>query len=170
MNWDRRWTRDMFAAASLLAGSGGLFGWAASRLLTLDVTPAARAMQLDSVAAKLLPRQATPAAIRHQAILADPFRPERSPASIAFRMPSDASAGVAVVSHTPEEGLVLVGTALLPDGRSFAMCRIGADPPRVVRVGERVGEYTLRLVTQGQARFETAAGRIIDVRVPKAGS
>jgi len=170
MSWHRRWTGDMFAAASLLAGSGVLFAWAGSRLLTVDATPASRATQLDSVTVRVLPRPATPAAIRHQTIAADPFRPERAPASIAFRMPSDAAAGVAVVSHTPEEGLLLVGTALLPDGRSFAMCRIGADPPRVVRVGERIGEYTLRLVTQGQARFETAAGRTIDVRVPKAGS
>ena len=170
MSWDRRWTRDMVAAASLLAGSGALFGWAASRLLTVEPVTASRAMQLDSASATLFPRPATPVAIRHQTVLADPFRPERTPASIAFQMPSDAAAGVAVVSHTPGEGLLLVGTALLPDGRSFAMCRIGADPPRVVRVGERVGEYTLRLVTQGQARFETAAGRTIDVRVPKAGS
>ena len=46
----------------------------------------------------------------------------------------------------------------------------GAEPPKLVRIGERVGQLTLKGIEPGRAVFLTAAGKRYEVQVPKAGS
>lgn len=103
------------------------------------------------------------------ALTADPFRPERRPPPVPFRMPGEALSGNNADQPTPVQSIVLIGTAV-SDGGGFAMCQLGSDPPRLVRLGERLAGYTLRSVGQGRATFRTETGQTIEVRVAKAGT
>jgi hypothetical protein len=103
-------------------------------------------------------------------IEANPFRRDRQAAPARFRMPGE-GAEVPVGSSAPAaSSLVLIGTAVLAGGGSFAMCQIGAEPPKLVRVGERYAGFTLRRVSQGHATFSTPTGKSLEVRVAKAGN
>ncbi|HEV8356840.1 MAG TPA: hypothetical protein VGQ17_08770 [Gemmatimonadales bacterium] len=104
------------------------------------------------------------------AISADPFRPDRRPAPVAFRMPGEpAGPGDSERASQPPP-ITLIGTAVQPDGGGFAMCQLGNDPPRLVRLGERLAGYTLRAVGQGRATFRSETGQALEVRVPKTGT
>ncbi|HEX6616909.1 MAG TPA: hypothetical protein VF046_11450 [Gemmatimonadales bacterium] len=84
-------------------------------------------------------------------------------------MPGEPLAG-SPVQPAGEPPFRLIGTAVLPAGRGFAMCQMGEQPPRLVRLGERVGDLVLKRVHQGRATFESAEGRQVELRVPKAGT
>jgi hypothetical protein len=103
------------------------------------------------------------------ALTADPFRPERRPAPVPFRMPGEALAGTEADQPAPAQAIVLIGTAVASGG-GFAMCQIGSEPARLVRLGERLAGYTLRSVGQGRATFRSESGQVIEVRVAKAGT
>lgn len=171
MIWTRRWDARLTAASAALAlalGLAAFLGFRAVRVshttLTKSLTPAPLSMPAVTISV----RSATAAGLVEVAIESNPFRPERAPAEVAFRLPSDQPATTA--ASKTELPIILVGTAVLPDDGSFAMCRVGGEPARVVRIGDRIGEYTLRRVNQGLAQFESAQGRMIEISVPKAGS
>jgi len=113
----------------------------------------------------------TPVARLAAAVGRDPFHPARHRPAVRFRLPGEAlpsdSATRAPAAATP---FLLIGTAVMSEGGGFAMCQWGNDAPKLVRVGERVGDLTLKLVARGQATFVDAGGRTLEVRVPKAGT
>ena len=87
----------------------------------------------------------------------DPFHPGR-------RLPDDLLAHVmpdTLVPITVAE-VKLLGTVVRP-GASFALCQLPADAPRIVHVGERLGELTLILLEQGRAVFQTAKGARLEL-------
>jgi hypothetical protein len=105
------------------------------------------------------------------AIDQDPFRPERRRPPERFPLPDDPVPDPAPVLAAPDPGAVrLIGTVVMPEGRSFAMCQVAGEPPKLVRLGETVGDLTLRRVDQGLAVFITAGGATVEARVPKAGT
>lgn len=102
----------------------------------------------------------------------DPFNPQRRRPGMRFQLPV-ALAAASVrreASHDAEASLRLVGTAVGADGGGFAMCTWQGGNPKIVRIGERIGEWTLQKVWSGAAEFVTPAGGTITVRVPKAGA
>jgi len=101
------------------------------------------------------------------AVAKDPFHPHRRRPAHRFRLPSDVA--VAVPSPGASPGVRVVGTAVVPGGGGFAMCAWAGGTPRIVRVGERVGEWTLSRVTPGAAEFTAATGTTVIVRIAKAG-
>jgi hypothetical protein len=72
-------------------------------------------------------------------------------------------------AHPAAATLTLIGTAVMAGG-GFAMCQWAGEPPKLVRIGERVGGYTLKTVAQGRAVFLSSSGTSMEVRVPKGGS
>jgi hypothetical protein len=118
-----------------------------------------------TAASRLVPESREPNA----ALTADPFRPDRRPAPVPFRMPGEALPGAEAEPPAPVQAIVLIGTAV-SDGGGFAMCQIGSEPARLVRLGERLAGYTLRSVGQGRATFRTETGQVIEVRVARAGT
>jgi hypothetical protein len=106
------------------------------------------------------------------AVAKDPFHPERRRPGARFRLPARTVAVSARRQGPPamEGTLRLVGTAVGADGGGFAMCAWQGATPRIVRVGEQIGEWTLQRVSPGAAEFATPGGATITVRVPKAGA
>ena len=58
---------------------------------------------------------------------------------------------------------VVHGTAVGAEGRSFAMCSLDGSPTQIVRLGDRVGDFTVRAITRGAVEFSTPAGERISV-------
>lgn len=146
-----------------------------------------RAMSLDELptrgrpgAAVEVPRIVRPTSEPPEALVAalesGPFHPERRRPAGRFRLPGD----VVPVAEAPPPAMAepaapppqvqLIGTAVAPGGKSFAMVQLGSEPPKLVRIGEKVGDLTLRQVEQGRAVFVSAAGARVEVNANKAGS
>jgi hypothetical protein len=164
-------TGQRLALAALL-GSLTLAGFALRRALVLDVDT----MRLPGVAPAELPdfrNHSGDSPDRHLlAVEADPFRPERRRPAERFRLPGEAvSEALAVEETHPQSGTVqLIGTVVMPNGGSFAMTQVGGEPPRMMRVGESIGGYSLRSIDRGRAVFVAAGGTRVEVQVPKSGS
>lgn len=97
----------------------------------------------------------------------DVFHPERRPPTVRFRLPGE---GTAPVTTPATAALRLIGVALVSDGKSFALVQVGSDSPRLVRIGESAGGYTLKQVMMDRASFAGPDGKVQDYRVPKAGT
>lgn len=157
--------RLAFAAVSTALA---LLGWSLWRALSVDeVRPAVAA---GDVAAGTTPdaaaREGYSADRVFAAVAKDPFHPGRRRPAVRFRLPSDAR----IAAPEPAPGVRVVGTAATAGGGGFAMCAWAGGPPRIVRIGERVGEWTLSKVTPGAAEFRAPTGTTVVVRVAKAGS
>jgi len=104
-----------------------------------------------------------------EAVNNDPFHPlRRRPAR---RLQAVGTGATQVIPAVAERGLSIqvIGTAVSAGGGGFAMCAWGGAPPRIVRVGERLGDWTLRTVTPGAAQFVSSTGASVMVRVAKPG-
>lgn len=89
----------------------------------------------------------------------DPFRPGRQLLDAkerASREPSDTLLPVSVVN------VRLLGTVVRPND-SFAVCQLTTDAPRIVHVGEQLGELTLIVLEQGRAVFQTPRGARLEL-------
>jgi hypothetical protein len=103
------------------------------------------------------------------AVATDLFADDRA-ASVRYRIgatETKAATFVAPIVVAPQ--LQLSGTVVAADGRSFAMCQLGAEPAKIVYVGQRIGTFTLRSVSQGSAVFTDESGKRVVLRVPNGG-
>ena len=99
----------------------------------------------------------------------DPFDPDRQlPEAYAAAEPEpEAAAGPPPV---PAAAVRLLGTVVLPRGRSFAVYQLPSQMPRTLRVGECIGTLTLVAVEPGRAIFRDADGARVELQLPKAGA
>jgi hypothetical protein len=157
-------------AFAALVGGCGLAAWTLGSALKIEPLmdlPPARSEALPVPA----PNTGTPPAQVAAAVSHDPFHPERRRPAVRFRLPGESlAADGAVPASAADNSFLLIGTAVMSDGGGFAMCQWGTEPPKLVRVGERVGTLTLKVVARGRATFADAGGRLMEIRVPKAGT
>ena len=158
-------------AFAALSTALALLGWTLWRALRIDdVRPAVAASDAGAGTAPDAPARESYSSDRVIATVAkDPFHPDRRRPAVRFRLPSDARIATPV-SAPGAPGVRVVGTAASPGGGGFAMCAWAGGPPRIVRIGERVGDWTLSKVTPGAAEFRAPTGTTVVVRVAKAGS
>jgi hypothetical protein len=57
----------------------------------------------------------------------------------------------------------VLGTAVSTPERSFAICRIGESPARIVRVGEQIGGFTVRSIERSRVVFTTPTGEQVAI-------
>jgi hypothetical protein len=159
------------AALAVFVGSSTVAALSFRRAIAIDPLPPTPAPQASAASIAVpAPSAGTAPARLAAALNKDPFHPERRKPLQRFRLPGEALPATAAASETTASPFQLIGTAVMPEGRGFAMCQWGADPPKLVRIGERVGTLTLKTLTQGRAVFVDAGGRTMEVRVPKAGT
>ncbi len=153
-------------------------GWLLAGAIALLLVAAWRAVRIDeveSLPAPVTAPGATPSpgegegyslARVMEAVNNDPFHPLRRRPARRLQ-----PTGGQVVEAVADRGLSVqvIGTAVSANGGGFAMCAWGGAPPRVVRIGERVGDWTLRAVTPGAAQFTSSTGTTAVVRIAKAG-
>jgi hypothetical protein len=159
------------AALAVFVGCGALAFWTLRRALELDAAAATRSVRSRGALVRPAPTAGVSASRLTAAVAKDPFHVARRRPAVRFRLPGEALPSDSTAATTETAGQVqLIGTAMLPHGHGFAMCQWGAEPARLVRVGERVGDLTLRFVGRGRATFVNRQGRSMEVRVPKAGT
>jgi hypothetical protein len=115
-----------------------------ARLVRLDVEPMRMPQRAD------LPSETA----LLEALIDDPFRP-------GVNLPgSERSEEVLPAQPAPsaDARLAIMGTVVLPRDRGLVMAALGADPPRLIRVGDRIGALRLVRVEPGAAEFEDESG------------
>jgi hypothetical protein len=95
----------------------------------------------------------------------DVFSPDRSAPDEPFRMPGEAAASSIVVTTVRP---TVLGTAVAPGGASFATAQLGGGQPRIVRPGDRMGEYTVATIGRGHVVFTASGGTRIDIAASAA--
>ena len=109
--------------------------------------------------------ESTELEVPSQPLLNDPFRPGRqlpnAIASVAAKPDSVMPVSVAAIR--------LLGTVVRPTG-SFALCQLPTDVPRIVRVGDRLGELTLILLEQGRVVFQAPRGARLELSLSQPRS
>jgi hypothetical protein len=148
-------------AASLLF-AGGL--WSALHIAPLpegtEATGSAR-LALDDLAPAARPGHPAPIALA-----SDPFSPDRT---LPDDAESDAAPSAADAPSAPGGELRLLGTVVRGNS-PFALCQLPSDVPRIVHVGEQVGELTLISLDQGRAIFRARNGKQVELSLAKSGT
>jgi len=163
--------RVQTAGACALLGLAVL-GWGLTAAFAGGDRAPSAAGVADAPPAIVQPADTTPDDDVDAAVEFDPFSPTRQPPPVRYGAPVTLNPAGAVATAMPA-ALQLVGTVVHrtpgADG-SFVICQLGNASPHVVRIGQKIGEYTLREVTQGGARFVDHDGTPLDLRVPTHGS
>lgn len=96
------------------------------------------------------------------------FQPDRTALPYRYRMPGDAAPNDASVPEPIKP--VVLGTVLATDGSHFATCQLPGGRPTVVRVGDKLGEYTIVAIDRDKVAFKNAAGKIVEITVTRPGT
>jgi hypothetical protein len=139
------------------------------RALRVDMTLPALSSPVSAPIGTVARATATSDGLVAAAVDNDPFSPTRQKSGTRYGAPSAAIVLNAAPPPAPAQ-LHLVGTVIDPARGDFALCQLGADSPRMVRVGQSIGNYVLRSISQGVASFDSPHGNRLELRVSKPGS
>ena len=96
----------------------------------------------------------------------------RDPFRAGGRLPNE----LVTAAATPETALPvsvaavgLLGTVVRAGG-GFALCQLPGDVPRIVHLGEKIGELTLVALEQGRAVFQAPRGARLELTLTKPRS
>ena len=157
------------AAQIACAAAIAVLLWALLTASRLDVPEARLASPTASTPRDAASISVSDADFTH-AVATDVFADDRAAPAVRYRIGATntkAATFFAPIVVAPQ--LQLSGTVVAADGRSFAMCQLGAEPAKIVYVGQRIGTFTLRGVSQGSAVFTDESGKRVVLRVPNGG-
>lgn len=154
----REWikTPAMRIALIVLGASVIVLFWSLARALRADPLPTAVPTTLVGMDAIRRTPNRTVADIQ-SGVDKDLFSPDRSAPETPYRMPGEANPNDKPRVE-PMKPIVL-GTVVVSDGRNFATLQMGMDSPKLVHVGDKVGDWTVRAITRGKVVIETAGSR-----------
>ncbi|MEP6835051.1 MAG: hypothetical protein ABJB74_16815 [Gemmatimonas sp.] len=69
----------------------------------------------------------------------------------------------------PPPRVVVLGIALADGGRSFATCQVGAERPTIVRVGDKLGPYTIKAIEAKRVTVTLPGGAIQTIAALNSG-
>ncbi len=149
-------------AALAAVGLASVFAlWSLVAALAAPVVPAAASRPVVSLSLK---SPAPPGVVNvDAAVESDLFSPDRQAPEQAFRMPGEppphAASAVAINTTKP----TVLGTAVAPNGFSFATAELGVAGPRIVREGDKLGEFTVKSIARGHVVFLASDGTRFDI-------
>lgn len=149
------------AAAALLFGAAL---WSAVRVAPppdVESSPAGAPLAFDAPASDSARDSSSTVALA-----SDPFSVDRSlPGEGADDSPETSDSA----APAPAGEVKLLGTVVRTNG-SFALCQLPSDAPRIVHIGERLGELTLISLDQGRAIFRARNGKPVELSLSKPGT
>jgi hypothetical protein len=96
------------------------------------------------------------------AVAQDLFTDDRHAPPKRYLMPGETDA-----ERAPAPRPVVLGTALSPGGGDFAVCQVTGGTPRVVRAGEKIGEFTVVAIARGAVTFRGPDGERFTIEASK---
>ena len=128
---------------------------------SIESSPRSAAPALDDVLAGTQRDSSSPLTLA-----SDPFNPDRAlPGDAEQDVPAPADAALSA----PAAEIRLLGT-IVRGSTPFALCQLSSDAPRIVHVGERLGDLTLISLDQGRATFRARTGTQVELSLSKPGS
>ncbi|MEO7084569.1 MAG: hypothetical protein ABI442_08585 [Gemmatimonadaceae bacterium] len=153
-------------ALAILTFAFVVFGWTVVRAMRPDPLPPVAATAVASLDG-ITHRIARTTIDVNAAVENDVFSPDRSPPTGSYRLPGEASPTDKPVFEAQRP--TVLGTAVATDGRSFATMQLGDSGPRLVHVGDKIGEWVVRTIERGKVTLVSAAGVRADITVGKTG-
>lgn len=148
------------ATLGALAVSAVVFVWTLVNAIRIEPVPQLPPPQFFASAALATGPRGAEGDIE-SAVQADLFAADRSAPSRRYTVPGEESDEAA---PTVEPVLpVVLGTAVSDPAHSFATVQLGDGFPVIVRVGDRIGEYTVQGIDRERVVFTTAAKKRIDI-------
>jgi hypothetical protein len=163
----REWIKApaMRVALAVLGASAVVLFWTVARALRAEPIPAATPASLVSLDAvnRPAPRQVADIQI---GVDNDLFSPDRSAPETPYRMPGedDPNGKARIEAQKP----VVLGTAVASDGHNFATLQLGTDSPKLVRVGDKIGEWTVRSIARSKVVLEGTEGHRAELGAPNS--
>jgi len=148
------------AAASLLFAATL---WSALRVAPpprIDSFPRNAALALDDLLPGAQRDTASPATLA-----SDPFSPDRA---LPGETEADPPAPPDTTLSAAADDIRLLGT-VVHGSTPFALCQLSSDAPRIVHVGEQLGDLTLISLDQGRATFRARTGTQVELSLSKPG-
>jgi hypothetical protein len=161
-------TRGTQLAFAALGVAVVLFGWTLVRALRRDPLPP---MSPTAVASLETMRRAIPRppANIQTAVENDLFASDRSAPESPYRMPGENSASDDRPVAEPMKPNVL-GTVVATDGHNFATLQLGDSSPKLVHVGDKIGEWTVKGIARGRVVLMSDGGSRAELTVSKPGT
>lgn len=164
--------RNFTRTPALRAASGAFI--AASAVLLWTIVGAVRPPSIPTPVASNNPGldaiarpPIRPPANVQSAVESDLFNADRTAPETPYRMPGEAAEDNKPRVDPPKP--LVLGTAVASDGRNFATLQLGSEPPKLVRVGDRIGEWIVKAITRGKVVLESAEGSRAELAVPHPG-
>lgn len=154
----REWVKTpaMRIALVVLGAAVIVFFWTLARALRAEPLPTASPTTLVGMdAIRRAPNR--PVADIQSGVDKDLFSPDRSAPETPYRMPGESNPNDKPRVE-PMKPIVL-GTAVASDGHNFATLQMGMDSPKLVRVGDKIGDWTVRAIMRGKVVLETEGSR-----------
>ncbi len=142
-----------------------LCGWTLTRAIRLDAVGTAPATVSVVPGALDIPPTASGIDVS-AAVAADLFSVDRIAPEQRYRMPGEAAGETRAEPAKP----AVLGIAIAADGSSFATCQLESSRVQMVRVGDHLGDYTVKSISRERVVFLTRAGTSLEILVPKQGS
>lgn len=96
------------------------------------------------------------------AVETDPFAPNRTAPERAYRAPGEG--GDDDLPKAAAALPVVLGTAVSDPAYSFATVQLGDSHASIMRVGGKIGEYTIKTIARGHVVFTTPSGKSLDIQ------
>ncbi len=155
--------RELFAFRSVQLATATLLVsvvialWTMTSAVLLTPTPSVEPPIFSTNEAMRAPRR-VPFMSVATVVDANVFAPERSAPLQRYRLAGGYEAPVVAAAPEPPPRPVVHGTVVGANGRSFAMCALSGAQTVIVRVGDRLGDYTVRSIARGVVEFSTTSG------------
>lgn len=140
--------------------------------LVLLVLAVVGAVRVEPVQASVPPAVIADSALRFRipgagpdvaaAVANDLFTDDRQAPPRRYLMPGESE-----VAAQPAPRPVVLGTAMGGAEGNFAICQVAGAPSRVVRVGAKVGEYTVLVIERGKVTFRGPDGERFTIDASK---
>jgi hypothetical protein len=102
-----------------------------------------------------------------QVVQQDIFAYDRTAPAGRYPMPGDlVDEPAPVASGPPPARPQVLGTAVGIDGSAFATAQLPNMSPRIVRVGDKLGIYTVVAITRGTVTFRAADALTFEINAP----
>jgi hypothetical protein len=159
---DREWARTNAGrgAIALLAASAIVALWTLVHAIRIAPVPEIPAPQFAASGALTVSAPASAVDVG-AAVETDPFAPDRTAPANRYRAPGEESDEIAPKAQVVEP--VVLGTAASDPAHAFATIQLADSHATIMRVGDKIGQYTVKSIERGHVIFATPSGKNLDI-------